>query len=42
MNINPRLTMEQRKSLERVFDLIQEKYEHDQAEEFINYISRKY
>ena len=42
LNINPRLTMEQRKSLERVFDLIQEKYEHDQAEEFINYISRKY
>ena len=42
LNINPRLTMEQRKSLERVFDLIQEKYEHNQAEEFINYISRKY
>lgn len=42
LNINLKLTMEQRKSLERVFDLIREKYEYDQAEEFINYISRKY
>lgn len=42
LNINFRLTMEQRKVLERVFDLIQHEYEPQDAENFINTISRNF
>ena len=41
LNINDRLTMEQRKVLERVFDLISQEYEKDVAEKFITTISKK-
>ena len=42
LNINFKLTMEQRKVLERVFDLIQQEYCPDEAERFINIIARKF
>lgn len=42
LNINMKLTMEQRKVLERVFDLIQQEYESEQAEKFINTIARQF
>lgn len=42
LNINERLTIEQRKVLERVFDLISQEYDKDMAEQFISIISKKY
>ena len=42
LNINLKLTIEQRKVLERVFDLIQQEYEHEDAERFINIIARQF
>lgn len=42
LNINFKLTMEQRKVLERVFDLIQQEYEPQDAEKFINIIARNF
>ena len=42
LNINSKLTIEQRKVLERVFDLITQEYEHDVAESFVNTISTKF
>lgn len=42
LNINLKLTMEQRKVLERVFDLIQQEYDSDDAERFINTIARQF
>lgn len=42
LNINQKLTMEQRKVLERVFDLIQAEYRKEDAESFINTIASKF
>lgn len=42
LNINERLTIEQRKVLERVFDLISQEYDRSTAERFISTISKKY
>lgn len=42
LNINSKLTIEQRKILERVFDLITEEYDKDIAEKFVNTISTKF
>lgn len=42
LNINAKLTMDQRKVLERVFDLIQQEYDIKEAEKFINTIARKF
>lgn len=42
LNINPRLTMEQRKTLERVFDVITQSYERTAAEAFVNLIAEKF
>ena len=42
LNINLTLTMEQRKVLERVFDLIQEEYDPTEAEKFINVIAKRF
>lgn len=42
LNINFKLTMEQRKVLERVFDLIQQEYQSEDAEKFINIIARNF
>lgn len=42
LNINPRLTIEQRKVLERVFDLITQEYDQNLAERFVNTISEKF
>lgn len=42
LNINQKLTMEQRKVLERVFDLIQQEYDSEDAEKFINTIARQF
>lgn len=42
LNINFSLTIEQRKVLERVFDLIQREYEPHEAEKFINTIARNF
>lgn len=42
LNINSKLTIEQRRVLERVFDLITQEYDHDVAEEFVNTISTKF
>ncbi len=42
LNINDKLTTDQRKVLERVFDLIVEEYGKEQAEDFINIISKKF
>jgi len=42
LNINSKLTIEQRRVLERVFDLINQEYEHDTAEKFVNTIASKF
>ena len=42
LNINTKLTIEQRKVLERVFDLIQAGYDKDTANDFINVISKQF
>ena len=42
LNINSRLTGEQRKTLERVFDLIMQEYGQEDAERFVNTISLKF
>lgn len=42
LNINSKLTMEQRRVLERVFDLIQTNYDKDAAEAFINTIAKRF
>ena len=42
LNINLTLTIEQRKVLERVFDLIQEEYDPTEAEKFINVIAKRF
>ena len=42
LNINSKLTLEQRKVLERVFDLITQEYDKETAERFVNTISKKY
>ena len=42
LNLNGKLTMEQRKVLERVFDLITQEYEKKTAERFVETISRKF
>ena len=42
LNINPRLTAEQRRVLERVFDLIMQEYDAKEAEEFVNTISMRF
>ena len=42
LNINLKLTSEQRKVLERVFDLIQQEYESQDAERFINTIAKNF
>lgn len=42
LNINPKLTIEQRRVLERVFDLITQEYEREVAEMFVNTIARKF
>ena len=42
LNLNSKLTMEQRKVLERVFDLITQEYEKKTAERFVDTISRKF
>ncbi len=41
LNINDRLTVEQRKVLERVFDVISQEYSKEEAEKFISVISKK-
>ena len=42
LNINFKLTTEQRKVLERVFDIIQQEYQSQDAEKFINTILRNF
>ena len=42
LNINTKLTIEQRRILERVFDLIIQEYDRESAEEFINTIASKF
>lgn len=42
LNINGKLTMEQRRILERVFDLITQEYDPKTAEAFVNTISTKF
>lgn len=42
ININNKLTLEQRKSLERVFDLISQTYPESIANDFINTIAAKF
>ncbi len=42
LNINYRLTMDQRKVLERVFDLIVSEYDRKQADHFISVISERF
>lgn len=42
LNINSKLTGEQRKVLERVFDLIMQEYDRETAERFVNTISAKF
>jgi len=42
LNINEKLTMEQRRILERVFDLITQEYDKKTAEDFVNTISTKF
>ncbi|MCD8054316.1 MAG: hypothetical protein LUF00_09790 [Lachnospiraceae bacterium] len=42
LNINDKLTAEQRKVLERVFDVIRQEYDSITAEQFINIIASKY
>ena len=42
LNINAKLTAEQRKTLEHVFDLIQQEYNNEEASKFIETIVRKF
>lgn len=42
ININTKLTVEQRKVLERVFDLICQEYSEDEAQKFTNIIASKF
>ncbi len=42
LNINGKLTMEQRRILERVFDLITQEYDKKTAEDYVNTISTKF
>ena len=42
ININTKLTVEQRKVLERVFDLICQEYSDADAQAFINTIANKF
>ena len=42
LNINDRFTIEQKKVLERVFDVISQEYSKEDAEKFITIISKKY
>lgn len=42
LNINPNLTIEQRKVLERVFDIITQEYGPEDAEKFVSTISKKF
>ena len=42
LNINTKLTVEQRKSLERVFDLIRENYPEELSKAFIELIAQKF
>lgn len=42
LNINSKLTIEQRRVLERVFDLITQEYDNDVAEMFVNTIATKF
>lgn len=42
LNINSKLTIEQRRVLERVFDLITQEYDSDIAEMFVNTIATKF
>lgn len=42
LNINERLTIEQRRVLERVFDLISQEFEKETAEKLIGVIAKKY
>ena len=42
LNINFKLTTEQRKVLERVFDLIQQEFGSQDAEKFINAIAKNF
>lgn len=42
LNINRKMTIEQKKTLERVFDLIKQEYDKNTAEGFVNTISTKF
>ena len=42
LNITTKLSSEQRKVLERVFDLITQEYDRESAEKFVNTISAKF
>ena len=42
LNINDRFTIEQKKVLERVFDVISQEYSKEDAEKFITIISKRY
>lgn len=42
LNVNSQLTGEQRKVLERVFDLIMQEYDRKEADNFVNIISEKF
>lgn len=42
LNINSKLTIEQKRVLERVFDLITQEYERNIAEKFVNVIAEKF
>lgn len=42
LNINGKLTIEQKRTLERVFDLIKQEYDQKTAESFVNTISTKF
>lgn len=42
LNINSKLTIEQRKTLERVFDVIRENYSEEVAKEFIESVAAKF
>ncbi len=42
ININPRLTLEQRRILERVFDVITQEFDQDTADRFVSTIAKKF
>lgn len=42
LNINPKFTLEQRKVLERVFDLVTREFDQDVAELFVRTIVTKF